>query len=357
MSKIRIGSIGIGGISNGVHIPGIQASKDLVLTAICDNDPAALDRARKRYGIDNAHCFLNYQDLIDCPDVDAIDISTPNDNHFNVAKAAIMSGKPYALEKPVTLTTEEADELAELTRRYGNKNMVYFSYRYKAASRYAKAIIESGELGEIYHVYGQFLQGWGATGFGGKMAPYAWRYEKKRTGSGALGDLGSHIIDLATFVTGKDFLEVCAHGETIVHEREKPDGSGMGKVDVDDFCHILAKMEDGVSGVFEVSRFASSRDHQRLEIYGKKGALIYTNHGLIRCGLEASIGSAYTDTQSMYELQIPAFYKADQMQSFADIVNDAGDGWSASIYDGRKNEHILAAVLKSMETGVWEDVK
>ena len=64
----------------------------------------------------------------------------------------------------------------------------------------------------------------------------------------------------------------------------------MGKVDVDDFCHILAKMEDGVSGVFEVSRFASSRDHQRLEIYGKKGALIYTNYGLIKCGLEASIG-------------------------------------------------------------------
>ena len=115
----RVGSVGIGGISRGVHLPGIEKSPDLQLVAVCDLKPERMAYAREKYGIAEDHCFADYHDLIACPDVDVIDISTSNNAHFEVAKAAIEAGKPYCLEKPVTLTAEEADILAKMTRGKG----------------------------------------------------------------------------------------------------------------------------------------------------------------------------------------------------------------------------------------------
>lgn len=92
--KIRVGTIGLGGISRGVHLPGIESSKDLKLIALCDIDPKALKTVQEKYNIPDSHCFTNYQDLINCPDVDAVDISTPNDSHFEIAYAAAKADKP-----------------------------------------------------------------------------------------------------------------------------------------------------------------------------------------------------------------------------------------------------------------------
>ena len=115
MAVIRVGSVGIGGISRGVHLPGIAKSPDLQLVAVCDIDPEALRYARETYGIDEAHCFTDYHDLINCPDVEAVDICTSNDAHFEIAMAAVEAGKPYDLEKPITMTAEQADTLAKAT--------------------------------------------------------------------------------------------------------------------------------------------------------------------------------------------------------------------------------------------------
>lgn len=132
MSCIRVGSVGIGGISRHVHLPGIERSPDLKLVAVCDIDPEALRYAQEKYGIDEAHCFTDYHDLINCPDVDAVDISTPNDVHYEVALAAAEAGKPYAVEKPIVMTGEQADHLAQVTKERGVKSMVCFSYRFGA---------------------------------------------------------------------------------------------------------------------------------------------------------------------------------------------------------------------------------
>ncbi len=105
---IRVGSVGLGNISKGVHIPGIQASPDLELTAICDIDPKVLKERAEMYGVPEDHCFTDYRELIDCPDVDAVDISVPNHVHAKIAEYAARAGKPYALEKPVTMDREEA---------------------------------------------------------------------------------------------------------------------------------------------------------------------------------------------------------------------------------------------------------
>ena len=113
----RVGSVGIGGISRESICPESKKSPDLQLVAVCDIRPERMEYAREKYRIDEAHCFADYHDLINCPDVDVIDISTSNNAHFEVAKAAIEAGKPYAIEKPVTMTAEEADILARTDGR------------------------------------------------------------------------------------------------------------------------------------------------------------------------------------------------------------------------------------------------
>ena len=147
MSTIQIGSIGIGAISQEVHLPGIQSSDDLRLIAVCDTDAKALEYAQNVYGVTADHCFSDYHALIRCPDVQAIDISTPNDMHFEMAMEAAEAGKPFALEKPVTLNARQAEELLHKVEERKVKNMICFSYRFKAAARYARQMIKNGTLG------------------------------------------------------------------------------------------------------------------------------------------------------------------------------------------------------------------
>lgn len=355
MSCIRIGSVGIGSISRGVHLPGIERSPDLKLTAVCDVDPEALRYAREKYGIDEAHCFTDYRDLVNCPDVDAVDISVPNDLHFEVACAAAKAGKPFDLEKPIVLTTEQADTLAELTAENGIKNMVCFSYRFKAAARYAKELIERGLIGEIYHVDMQYYQAWAMPHCN---TPLLWRFEKARTGSGAIGDLGSHALDLVRFVTGLECRKVVAHAGTFIHEREKLDGSGMGAVDVDDFSNYMAELTGGAAATFRITRFGYGRNnYQTMEIYGSKGAIVYElDHTADTDEISVCIGEAVAEAHVFTKLPIPERFKVDQMQSFADILNGKPDGKAATIEDGRINQYAMEAVLRSAESGTWETI-
>lgn len=352
MGKIRVGEVGLGGISTGVHLPGIDRSPDLELTAICDIDEAALKACQEKYGIDDAHCFRSYQDLIACPDVDAVDIATPNDVHFEIAKAAIEAGKPYSLEKPITMNSAQADELARLTKEKGLRNMICFSYRFKAAARYARDLVARGLLGEIYHVDMQYFQAWGLPD---KNTPLVWRFVKERTGSGALGDLGCHGLDLVRFVTGREYTKVVGHAGTYVGERAREDGGGSGKVDVDDFCNYMTEMEGGISTSFQITRFAFGRgNYQRMEIYGSRGALVYMlDQTPDTDELQVCFGAACEETHTFTPVPIPNQYKADQMQSFADIILGRGDGLPATIADGQKNQHVVDAILASCEQGKW----
>lgn len=357
MSCIRVGSVGIGGISRGVHLPGIEKSPDLKLVAVCDIDPEALRYAQEKYGIDDAHCFTDYHDLINCPEVDAVDISTPNYVHYEVALAAAEAGKPYAVEKPIVMTSEEADYLAEVTAKNNVKSMVCFSYRFKASARYAKDLIERGMIGDIYHVDMQYYQAWGLPHFD---TPLRWRFEKKYTGSGALGDLGSHALDLVRFVTGKEYKRLVSHTGTFTHERRKLDGSGMGTVDVDDFANYMAEMEDGTAATFRITRYGYGRgNYQTMEIYGSKGAIQYELDHIAPDTDEIMIciGEANAEGHVFSKLPIPDKFKVDQMQSFADIINGREDGKAATIVDGQINQHAVDAVLRSAETGTWETIE
>lgn len=355
MSVIRVGSVGIGSISRGVHLPGIQNSPDLQLVAVCDIDPEALRYAQETYGIDEAHCFTDYNDLINCPEVDAVDISTPNNVHFPVAMAAVQAGKPFAVEKPITLNSEEADALAQAAKEKGVKNMVCFSYRFKAAARYARDLIARGLIGTVYQVDMQYYQAWGLPLC---ETPLVWRFQKDLTGSGALGDLGSHALDLVRFVTGRDYKRLVSHTGTFVHERKKPDGS-MGPVDVDDFSNYMAEMEDDIAATFRITRFGFGRgNYQTMEIYGSEGGIVYKldhNSDMVDT-IEVCSGRIGAESHVFTKLPIPEKYMVDQMQSFADIINGKEDGLAATIFDGQINQHAVDAVIKSAETGGWVEV-
>ena len=354
---IRIGSVGLGGIWTGVHEPGIRRSPDLELVAICDIDEEKLKAAGEKYGIDEAHRFVDYHDLINCPDVDAVDICTSNDAHFEIGMAAVEAGKPYDIEKPITMTAEEADILANATKEKGIKNMVCFSYRFKAAARYAKDLIAQGKIGKVYHVDMQYFQAWGLPRVD---CPLAWRFIKNRTGSGALGDLGCHALDLVRFVLGKEYTNIVGHTGTYVKERKLEKGEGVGQVDVDDFCNYMADMEDGISASFQITRFGFGRgNYQRMEIYGSEGAIVYSLDATpgLEDEIEVCSGDINADAHVFSKLPIPQQYYSDQMQSFADILKGVGDGLPATIFDGQANQHVVDTILESAEAGKWMEIK
>jgi predicted dehydrogenase len=269
---------------------------------------------------------------------------------------AIKAGKPYCLEKPVTMTAGQAETLYKETKDL--KHMVCFSYRFKDAARYARDLVQSGQLGQIYHVNAEYAQAWG------KHAKLVWRFIKEVAGTGALGDLGCHMIDLVRFVTGREFTRVVADAENYVSERELPDGSGTGRADVDDYCNYLARMEGGISTTFHITRFAPGRgNYQRMVIYGEKGSLVYTldekpGANELKLFLDKNVKESNPfSSRKFVSKKIPEKFKSDQMQSFADIINGKSDGLPANILDGYKVQLMLDAVEESFIESKWVNIK
>lgn len=348
MKKLNIGVIGLGGIAN-MHIAGIAASGDACVWSICDCNPEALARRGEELGIPETRRYLDVGELLADPELDAVTIATPNHNHYAIACEAIKHRKPFALEKPVSLDTGEAGMLRDMLAREPLPHMVCFSYRYKAAVRYAKQLIDQGKLGDIKHVYSQYLQGWGLD----ESIPLVWRFRKDLSGSGALGDLGSHILDLQRFLVG-DTERVIADADTIIKERDLISGEGKGEVDVDDFCHVLMRLKGGVSGTMSISRFAYGRgNYQQLEIYGTRGALVYNLEK------DDALYVQFSDEgdREFREADIPEAFRTDQMQSFIRLVQGKGDGCDADMEDGFINQHTLDSIIESFTEQRWIHIK
>lgn len=231
------------------------------LVGIAGRTREATATAAERYGYENA--YTDWRDLLSNPRVDLFDNSGPNNAHLEPTLAALQAGKHVLCEKPLGRTAEESLELwraAQLSRAI---HMVGFNYRFVPAIRLAKEIIASGELGEIYHFRSAFLQEWLADPALGLV----WRLDKEQAGSGALGDLGSHIVDLARYLVG-EIAEVSGSLKTFITQR---DGQS---VDVDDAFAATVEFESGATGVLEASRFCLGRKaDMSVEVNGSKGSV------------------------------------------------------------------------------------
>lgn len=238
------------------------------LVAICGRNEEAVAEAARRYGY--AGYYTDWRDLLADDRVQLFDNGGPNDTHAEPSIAAAEAGKHVFCEKPLARTAAEARQMLDAVEKAGVKHMVAFNYRFVPAIRQAKELIASGALGEIYHFRAVYLQEWIMPHYG---APKVWRLDKSVAGSGVLGDLGAHIIDLGHYLVG-EMKSVSAMTKTFIKERPLPDGSGTGEVDVDDAFVAAVEFENGAVGTLEATRFAAGRkNHEVLEINGEKGTI------------------------------------------------------------------------------------
>ncbi|WP_129337280.1 Gfo/Idh/MocA family protein [Cellulomonas endophytica] len=227
----------------------------------------------------------DWRRLLDRDDVHLVDVCTPGDTHAEIAVAALEAGKHVLCEKPLANTVAEAEEMAAAARRaaaHGVLAMVGFTYRRVPAVALARQLVAEGRIGEVRQVRAQYLQDWLAD----PSAPLSWRLDKEKAGSGALGDIGAHAVDLAQFVTGQRLTGVSGLLETFVHERPHPaeggsalhgvGGAGTGPVTVDDATAFLARLTGGGIATFEATRMAWGRKNAiRLEVNGTAGSIAF----------------------------------------------------------------------------------
>ncbi|TKK88669.1 Gfo/Idh/MocA family oxidoreductase [Herbidospora galbida] len=226
----------------------------------------------------------DWKELVKRDDVHLVDICTPGDSHAEIAIAALEAGKHVLCEKPLANTVEEAEAMAAAARAAsarGVRSMVAFNYRRVPAVALARQLVAEGRLGTIRHVRAQYLQDWIVD----PDFPLVWRLQKDKAGSGALGDIGAHIIDTAQFILGEHLTGVSAITETFIKERPLADasaglsaqgGAEMGQVTVDDAAIFTGRFGGGAIASFEATRFATGRKNAlRIEVNGSLGSISF----------------------------------------------------------------------------------
>ena len=238
------------------------------LVALCGRDEAATRAAAQRYGY--AGYYTDWRAMLRDDRVQLFDNGGSNDIHAKPCIAAAQAGKHVLCEKPLARNAPEAAEMLEAVTKAGVKHAVMFNYRFVPAIRQARLLIESGALGQIYHFRATYLQEGLLPSKGAKRT---WRHDKDKAGSGALGDLGSHIIDLGRFLVG-EYRRVGALTTTFTKERALANGQGSGPVSVDDAFAAAVEFENGAIGTLEATRMAAGRkNYNCLEINAEKGSL------------------------------------------------------------------------------------
>jgi predicted dehydrogenase len=255
---------------------------EAVMQVMCGRDEQQARSAADRLGW--AEVETDWRRVVERADIDVVDVCTPGDSHAEIAIAALAAGKHVLCEKPLANTVGEAERMVEAARAAaarGIRSMVGYNYRRVPALAFARGLVEDGRIGQIRHVRAQYLQDWIID----PQFPLVWRLQKDRAGSGALGDLGAHIIDLAQYVTGDVITGVSALSETFIKQRplaaasaglSATGGSETGAVTVDDAALFHARFGGGALGSFEATRFATGhKNGLRLEIEGSRGALAF----------------------------------------------------------------------------------
>jgi predicted dehydrogenase len=226
------------------------------LVAVAGRDEAAVAEAAMRYGFERS--VTDWRELVADPGIELFDNGGPNNLHAEPTIAAAEAGKHVFCEKPLGRTADESYEIWQRVAAAGVVHMTAFNYRFVPGVRLARQMLEAGELGEILHFRGSYLQEWGAT------TADAWRFHREAAGSGALGDLGAHVVDLARYLVG-EITSVCALTRTFAEGR-----------DVDDAFEAVVEFAGSAVGTIEATRFAAGRKNAfTWEINGTKGSLAF----------------------------------------------------------------------------------
>ncbi|MQA11482.1 MAG: gfo/Idh/MocA family oxidoreductase [Pseudonocardiaceae bacterium] len=242
------------------------------MVALGGRDEVRTKEAAEKFGWEFAE--TDWRELIMRPDVQLVDICTPGDTHAEIAIAALEAGKHVLCEKPLANTLAEAERMtaaAGRATRRGVRSMVAFNYRRVPALSLARELVADGRLGALRNIRAAYLQDW----LSDPAAPMSWRLRKERAGSGALGDIGAHIVDATQFVTGEPITGVSGLTNTFVRHRPV-EGNGEEEVTVDDCAVFMARTASGAVASFEATRYALGRKNaMRLEINGSRGSISF----------------------------------------------------------------------------------
>lgn len=340
------------------------------LAAIAGRNAEATAEAAKRYGFEKY--YTDWRDLIADPNVQVFDNGGSNDIHLEPCVAAAEAGKHVFCEKPLGRTAEEAKIMLDAVTKAGVKHMVAHNYRFVPAIVLARNLIASGKLGRIFHFRAVYLQEWIMD----PNFPMTWRLDKNIAGSGALGDLGSHIIDLARYLVGEP-TRTMAMTKTFIDERPTPEG-GRAKVTVDDAFVSLMEFENGALGTLEASRFAAGRKNgEVLEINGEHGSIRFNMERMnelevywVNEGPKETRGfttvSVTENFHPYYENWWPHGHIigwgdtfVHEFNHFFDAIvnNKPVDPLGATFEDGYRNAVIGDAIIASSESGRMVDIK
>ena len=334
------------------------------MKVLCGRTPAKVRAAAREYGWDEA--ATDWEEVVHRKDIDLVDICTPGDSHAAIAIAAARAGKAVFCEKPLANTVAEAERMLAAVTKAGVTHMICHNYRRAPAVMLAKQLIAEGQLGEIRHYRGTYLQDWNTD----PKLPLVWRLDKKKAGSGALGDLAAHSIDLARFLVG-EIAEVAGDLKTFIKTRPLPGNpKKTGRVTVDDASTALVRFKNGAIGTIEATRMAPGRkNYNRFEINGSRGSLAFDmermnelevyfeadkprvrgfrrilvtepGHPYFKAWWPAGhiIGYEHTFTHTVYDL----------LEAMAD-----GKVPTPNFEDGVRNQRLLAAIEKAARTRRW----
>ncbi|MEV5822365.1 Gfo/Idh/MocA family oxidoreductase [Micromonospora haikouensis] len=395
-SQLRVGMVGYAfmGAAHSQAWRTVNRVYDLPaqvrMALVCGRDTGKVAEAADRLGWE-AHT-TDWRRLVESDEIDVVDICTPGDSHAEIALAALAAGKHVLCEKPLANTVAEAREMAAAAvaaQAAGVRSMCGFTYRRVPAVTLMRQMVAEGRLGTIRHVRAAYLQDWIVD----PQFPLVWRLQKDKAGSGALGDIGAHIIDMTQYVTGQRITGVSAITETFVKQRPLPaeysglaaqaagdgaaDGQGpdMGPVTVDDAAVFVARLDDGALATYEASRFATGRKNAlRVEINGSLGTLVFDLERLNELEFYDATRPAaeqgftrilVTEAEHPYmSAWWPPGHIIGYEHSFThqarDLVEAIATGVdpAPSFVDGLQVQLVLDAVTRSAERGsTWTDVE
>ena len=337
------------------------------MKVICGRTPSAVRAAAREYGWDEA--ATDWQEVVARKDIDIVDVSTPGDSHMEIAIAAARAGKAVLCEKPLANTVRDAERMLAAVEKAGVVHMICHNYRRAPAVMLARQLIAEGQLGTIRHYRGTYLQDWITD----PNFPLVWRLDKKKAGSGALGDIAAHSIDLARFLVG-EISEVAADLATFVKMRPLPDNpKKRGRVTVDDASVSLVRFANGAIGTIEATRMAPGRkNYNRFEINGSRGSLAFDLERMneLELYLEADQPRVRGFRRILVTESTHPYVKAwwppghiiGYEHTFTHTVYDLLEAMARdkvpqpNFVDGVRNQRVLGAIEKAAATRRWISV-
>ena len=377
MKKLRVGLIGYGfmgrthsnafrKVTNFFDVPF-----DPVLQTVCARNEERAKAFASKWGY--ASVETDWRKVVESPDIDLIDIASPNDTHAEIAIAAAKAGKMVMCEKPLGRNGAESEAIVEAVEKASVPNMVWYNYRRVPAVTLAKQLIDEGRLGKIFHYRAKFLQDWTISSELPQGGEGLWRLDVKVAGSGVTGDLLAHCIDTAMWLNG-GIEEVSAMTETFIKARKHSLTGAVEPVGIDDASLFLARFNNGSLATFEATRYA--RGHKALytlEINGEHASIMWDLHDLHRLQyfdhkdegqLRGWKSIHITDREHPYMANwwVPGLqigYEHTFIHQVADFLKAVGGGTSAAptFRDGLATDDVTDAVLQSAASRSWTKVK